>query len=236
IIAQIQSCYTNQFTLTLAALGSALGTHHAFVALLPPMFWFSNDHSSISLSRIYGLGLLGTLAWSTYFCGVLKDLFMLPRPVSPPVVYKDFVSSVFKEYGMPSTHTSNSTTIAFFTIFFYCFHSSSLLNLQTLFIVCSLFLYTIVVAGGRVLYGVHSFVDVISGFIVGMITSLIGFLLLNKVESFVTSSNITVPFLVLILSLLAIVLHPQPADPCPCFKDSVSFLAAWTGGCIGTWY
>jgi membrane-associated phospholipid phosphatase len=43
-----------------------------------------------------------------------KDFMCLPRPLSPPVHRLTMSSSVALEYGFPSTHSTNSISVALF--------------------------------------------------------------------------------------------------------------------------
>lgn len=57
--------------------------------------------------------LLYTLAAGGYITSVLKDLFCVPRPYSPPLV-RLAVGNHALEYGFPSTHSTNSISMALY--------------------------------------------------------------------------------------------------------------------------
>ncbi|KAF8156625.1 PAP2 superfamily-domain-containing protein [Crassisporium funariophilum] len=84
---------------------SSLGTHTFFMILLPAFFFFG--HHEI------GRGLLMVLALGVYCSSVVKDLICSPRPFAPPVT-RLTIGSHHLEYGFPSTHSTNSVSIALF--------------------------------------------------------------------------------------------------------------------------
>ena len=45
----------------------------------------------------------------------------------------------------------------------------------------------------------------------------------------------TVPVIIIPLSLLAVSVHPDPADNCPCFEDAIAFIAVAVGVNLGQW-
>ncbi|KDR76501.1 hypothetical protein GALMADRAFT_120678 [Galerina marginata CBS 339.88] len=84
---------------------STLGTHTFFMTLLPALFFFGYDELGRGLLIILGLGI--------YVSSVVKDLFCAPRPFAPPVT-RLTIGSHHLEYGFPSTHSTNSVSIALF--------------------------------------------------------------------------------------------------------------------------
>ncbi|KAI0747169.1 PAP2-domain-containing protein [Daedaleopsis nitida] len=86
---------------------SSLGTHTFFMIMLPIFFFFGAPES--------GRGLLVTLAVGVYVSSFIKDLCCAPRPYAPPVT-RLTIGSHHLEYGFPSTHSTNSVSIA---LFFY---------------------------------------------------------------------------------------------------------------------
>jgi len=90
---------------------SSLGTHTFFMTLLPAFCFFGYQ----DITR----GLLFVLSLGVYLSSFLKDLICSPRPFSPPVA-RLTIGSHHLEYGFPSTHSTNSVSIAlfFFTILY----------------------------------------------------------------------------------------------------------------------
>ncbi|KAI8971283.1 PAP2-domain-containing protein [Trametes punicea] len=86
---------------------STLGTHTFFMTMLPMFFFFGAPE--------FGRGLLLMLAVGVYAVSFMKDLFCCPRPYAPPVT-RLTLGNHHLEYGFPSTHSTNSVSIA---LFFY---------------------------------------------------------------------------------------------------------------------
>ncbi|KAK0478779.1 hypothetical protein IW261DRAFT_1564852 [Armillaria novae-zelandiae] len=89
---------------------SYLGTDSFFLLVLPTFFFFGYDD--------FGRGLLMILALGGYASSSCKDLFCSPRPFSPPVT-RLTLRDHHLEYGFPSTHTTQSSSIAFYFLL-YC--------------------------------------------------------------------------------------------------------------------
>ncbi|KAH9916229.1 PAP2-domain-containing protein, partial [Amylocystis lapponica] len=86
---------------------SSLGTHTFFMITLPALIFFGYQ----DVAR----GLIMVLALGVYASSFVKDLFCSPRPFAPPVT-RLTMGSHHLEYGFPSTHSTNSVSIAL-----YCF-------------------------------------------------------------------------------------------------------------------
>ncbi|KAI0654867.1 PAP2-domain-containing protein [Cubamyces menziesii] len=84
---------------------STLGTHTFFLVMLPLFHFFG--------AAEFGRGLLLMLAVGVYVTSFMKDLFCCPRPYAPPVT-RLTLGSHHLEYGFPSTHSTNSVSIALF--------------------------------------------------------------------------------------------------------------------------
>jgi len=86
---------------------STLGTHTFFTIFLPSLFFFGFDQAGRWLIIVLGSGV--------YLSSFLKDLFCSPRPFAPPVT-RLTMGNHHLEYGFPSTHSTNSVSIA---LYFY---------------------------------------------------------------------------------------------------------------------
>ncbi|EKM56390.1 uncharacterized protein PHACADRAFT_253476 [Phanerochaete carnosa HHB-10118-sp] len=84
---------------------STLGTHTFFMTMLPSLMFFG--YGDIAH------GLIFVLALGVYASSVIKDLMCSPRPFAPPVT-RITISTHHLEYGFPSTHSTNSVSIALF--------------------------------------------------------------------------------------------------------------------------
>ncbi|KAJ3501621.1 hypothetical protein NLJ89_g9257 [Agrocybe chaxingu] len=105
ILATMQSKIRHPWLDAYFVYTSSLGTHTFFMILLPAFFFFGYDE--------IGRGLLIVLALGVYFASVVKDLICSPRPFAPPVT-RLTIGTHHLEYGFPSTHSTNSVSIALF--------------------------------------------------------------------------------------------------------------------------
>ncbi|KAI9602369.1 hypothetical protein H4Q26_001657 [Puccinia striiformis f. sp. tritici PST-130] len=153
--------------------------------------------SSFGRSQVYILGM------SVYFTGVLKDLFCIPRPYSPPI-QRLSISNHASEYGFPSSHSATSAS-TFLMGFQYA------LNLQSIFHQFGLYLGLIPTVFA---WSIHQFFGEI-------------------VERWATSPQTSVPLILIISGLILTAAYPQPVDDCPCFEDSTAFVAVSVGVMIG---
>ncbi|GMF02070.1 unnamed protein product [Ambrosiozyma monospora] len=80
-----------------------LGSHTFYVLLLPAPAWFGYLSVLRDLVLVLGLGI--------YFTGWVKDYLCLPRPKSPPLHRLTLSSYTAEEYGCPSSHTANATSV-----------------------------------------------------------------------------------------------------------------------------
>lgn len=104
---------------------SLLGTLTFFMIGIPMLFFFGQGHNSRSyvpslplvvledLADEIGDSLLYILATGGYLTSILKDLFCVPRPFSPPLV-RLTVGTHGTEYAFPSTHSTNAVGMAFY--------------------------------------------------------------------------------------------------------------------------
>ncbi|KAJ7647111.1 PAP2 superfamily-domain-containing protein [Roridomyces roridus] len=105
LVARMQDAIRSPFLDKYFLHSSALGTHTFFMAFLPMPFFFGYDELGRGLIILIGLGI--------YVTSVIKDLFCSPRPFAPPVT-RLTIGTHHLEYGMPSTHCTNSVSLALF--------------------------------------------------------------------------------------------------------------------------
>ncbi|KAI1471095.1 PAP2 superfamily-domain-containing protein [Daldinia caldariorum] len=208
------------------AITANLGTHTFFMIGLPIMFWCGNAS--------FGKGIVHILATGVFFTGFVKDFFSLPRPLSPPLHRITMSGSAALEYGFPSTHSANAVSVAVYAIL--CLHDpdnpfqpATRSTLEAL-----AYFYAISIVFGRLYCGMHGFVDVIIGSLMGAIISLVEFYGGPALDLYLGQSWVSLCGLLLIIIIL-IRVHPEPADDCPCFDDSVAFAGVMMGLEIGTW-
>ncbi|KAI9834158.1 MAG: Sphingosine-1-phosphate phosphatase 2 [Phylliscum demangeonii] len=139
------------------------------------------------------------------------------------------------EYGFPSTHSTNAVSIAVYAaLALQSATASPSSNLRSA-LGCILFVYTASITFGRVYCGMHGFLDVLSGSLLGAVLACIEFQYGRIFNELLFSSSYTTPLLLAIVMCLLIWIHPEPADDCPCFDDSVAFAGVMIGLEFGHW-
>ncbi|KAI1090128.1 PAP2-domain-containing protein [Rostrohypoxylon terebratum] len=209
------------------AITANLGTHTFFMIGLPIMFWCGNGS--------FGKGIVHILATGVFFTGFVKDFFSLPRPLSPPLHRITMSGSAALEYGFPSTHSANAVSVAVYAIL--CLRSPDNQfqpNTQSTLEALAYF-YAISIVFGRLYCGMHGFVDVIIGSIMGAVLSLIEFHYGPALDASLQANGWMSLCALLLIIIILIRVHPEPADDCPCFDDSVAFAGVMMGLEIGTW-
>lgn len=89
---------------------------------------------------------------------------------------------------------------------------------------------------GRLYCGMHGFFDVIVASVLGALLSIIQCLYGEGFDRFIHSGSSEAPALVILLILILVRIHPEPADDCPCFDDSVAFAGVIIGVELGNWH
>ncbi|KAI9501602.1 Long-chain base-1-phosphate phosphatase [Coemansia spiralis] len=197
-----------------------LGNHAFFMLALPFLH--------ICGFGVFARGLSFVILWSVYFSGVAKDYISAPRPASPPVVQITRSPAHTFEYGFPSSHT----TYVVATILYI---SHYMLNVWG----CPLhWVYTLWVVGsfiviGRVYCGLHSFIDVAGGVVIGTTEALAFILFYEKLDSLILST--AGPLYIATVLYLALSNIPRSLDLCPCCIDSFCATSVTLGLAIGAW-
>ncbi|KAG6845005.1 hypothetical protein H0H87_001777 [Tephrocybe sp. NHM501043] len=162
IIAGLQGLIRTPWLDAYFVYTSSLGTHTFFMTVLPAFFFFGHNEM--------GRGLLLVLASGVYLSSFIKDLICSPRPFAPPVT-RLTIGSHHLEYGFPSTHSTNSVSIALF-FFGHVHHLASTTepiissDIYT-YITIILSIYTFSIVFGRIYTAMHSFTDCVVGIALG---------------------------------------------------------------------
>ncbi|KAK4655825.1 Long-chain base-1-phosphate phosphatase [Podospora pseudocomata] len=209
------------------AITANLGTHTFFMIGLPILFWCG--------FRGFGKGLVHILAEGVFFTGFLKDMCSLPRPLSPPLQRITMSGSAALEYGFPSTHSANAVSVAVYAILMLRSDHNIYSPTTTIALEALAYFYALSIVIGRLYCGMHGFIDVIIGSIMGTAISLVEFYYAPAVEEWMYSSNYAAPLIVALIILVLVRVHPEPADDCPCFDDSVAFAGVMIGLECGMW-
>ncbi|KAH9025939.1 hypothetical protein EDB85DRAFT_2292021 [Lactarius pseudohatsudake] len=130
------------------------------------------------------------LAFGVNMSSYLKDLVYSPRPYAPPVV-RLTVGDHHLEYDLPSTHSTNSTSMALFLgAHVYDLHRTGALSTAAFATwVVVLFIYVFSIVVGRLYTGMHGFIDCSVGIVLGIISRSLQHLVMPEVEKWVQSSD-----------------------------------------------
>eukprot|EP00760_Papus_ankaliazontas_P033353 PhM_4_TR6300/c0_g1_i1/m.3189 len=200
-----------------------LGSATSYTLVLSSMAFLGYTQDSVFLCVLLSLGL--------YLTNILKDTFFLPRPSSPPVA-KIGESAFFNEYGMPSTHTTLAILVGYYLVM--CVARLEVGAMTIFFAALLATAYVVNVAVGRMYLGMHFFGDLVTGAACAVIIIVAWIAVLESVVLWaMTSTHPLTPYIVTIFAHVLVVLHATPPDPCPCFLDSVRFLAVDVGAILG---
>lgn len=176
------------------------------------------------------------LALGVYWSGFFKDMLCLPRPLSPPLTRITMSGSAALEYGFPSTHSTNAVSVAVY--FLYQLHSSpdDFGPYQRLAFLFLGYFYAVSIILGRMYCGMHGFFDVVVGSTLGLVLAVVELAFGEAFDEWVAAGSWIQLGLVLLVICLAVRFHPEPADNCPCYDDSVAFSGVTAGIEVAHWH
>lgn len=209
------------------AITANLGTHTFFMIGLPMLFWCGYP--------AFGKGLVHILALGVFWSGFIKDGCSLPRPLSPPLHRITMSGSVALEYGFPSTHSANAVSVAVYGLLILKDPANTLQPTVRFGLEIMAYFYAVSIVFGRLYCGMHGFLDVIIGSILGAVISLGEFYYGPPLDEYMHTSSWIAPLIAGLVVVILVRIHPEPADDCPCFDDSVAFAGVVIGLEIGTW-
>ncbi|KAG6029055.1 hypothetical protein E4U41_000480 [Claviceps citrina] len=209
------------------AITANLGTHTFFMIGLPICFWCG--WASL------GKGLVHMLALGVFWTGFVKDFFSLPRPLSPPLQRITMSGSAALEYGFPSTHSANAMSVAVYGLFTLHSPANTLPAMVKIILEVLSYFYAASIVFGRLYCGMHGFLDVIVGSAIGAAIGLVEFYHGPSFDAYMHSSSWIAPVIAGLVVIIFVRIHPEPADDCPCFDDSVAFAGVVIGVEFGTW-
>lgn len=165
----------------------------------------------------------------------MKDFYSLPRPLSPPLHRITMSGSAALEYGFPSTHSANAVSVAVYGLLLLHSPDNTLAPTTKFALEILAYFYATSIVFGRLYCGMHGFLDVIIGSIFGAVISLLEFHYGPPLDEYMHSSSWWAPVLAGVIIVILVRIHPEPADDCPCFDDSVAFAGVVIGLEFGTW-
>ncbi|KAG1456166.1 hypothetical protein G6F46_007768 [Rhizopus delemar] len=225
IIASLQKHIRNSVLDNYFVWTANLGTHTFFMVFLPILIWFGNAELGRNACFLTASGVF----WS----GFLKDFLCLPRPLSPPVHRLTMSPSVALEYGFPSTHSTNSVSVALFFISVACEKITPESPTRFISILACIF-YAASVVFGRIYCGMHSVTDCVGGTVLAYLVYWVQWTFKDHLDTLFTSDSYWV-FMAIPICLMLVSLHPDPMERCPCFEDSVCFMGVVIGVIPGSW-
>lgn len=140
------------------------------------------------------------------------------------------------EYGFPSTHSTNAVSVAVWAVYMLRSAGSDIEpNLKFTLEVLS-YCYATSIVIGRLYCGMHGFFDVMIGSILGALLAMLQCLCGEAFDNFLFHGPSMAPVLIVLVVLVLVRIHPEPADDCPCFDDSVAFAGVIIGVELGNWH
>lgn len=139
------------------------------------------------------------------------------------------------EYGFPSTHSANAVSVAVYGLLLLRSPDNTLSPTTKFFLELLAYFYATSIVFGRLYCGMHGFLDVIVGSVLGAVISLFEFHYGPPLDEYMHSSSWWAPVLAGLVVVVLVRIHPEPADDCPCFDDSVAFAGVVIGLEFGTW-
>ena len=201
-----------------------------YTLCFPLIFWSGHPRFARHLTLL--------LATATYTGNSLKDLFSCPRPLPPARRLRVKQNLHYKEeYGMPSTHVSNSVALASYSFYYWVSAGvrgiPGVWNFVTTLIGLTTLLLLGKVAVGRLYLGMHTAVDLAGG--LALAVAMIVYWI--SMEDFVEAHILTAPFLQMVLLQLSFAMtlllgYPVPLKDNVSYRDSLSF----HGNSIGVVY
>ncbi len=139
------------------------------------------------------------------------------------------------EYGFPSTHSTNAVSVAVYALYLLNADASLPPRISMTLQAMSYF-YGFSIVIGRLYCGMHGFFDVIIGSLLGAAISFVQCAYGDAFDGYIHTAERKDIFMVVLTILVLVRIHPEPADDCPCFDDSVAFAGVVIGVEYGSWH
>ncbi|KAF9582761.1 hypothetical protein BGW38_010794 [Lunasporangiospora selenospora] len=156
-LAALQERWRTPFLDSYFTLTAFAGHPLFFVCILPIMFWYGHS--------VFARGFVNVACVGVFVTSWVKDFLCLPRPLSPPLVRLSRSKRVHLEYGFPSTHTTNATSIALYLLSYLLISDWSLPSKVLATLGLATYLFSIIF--GRLYCGMHTRTDIIGGLAIG---------------------------------------------------------------------
>lgn len=139
------------------------------------------------------------------------------------------------EYGFPSTHSANAVSVAVYALLILRSPENTLPPTTKMLLEFLSYFYALSIVFGRLYCGMHGFLDVVVGGVLGTAISIVEFYYGPPLDAYMHSSSWVAPLVASLIILVLVRIHPEPADDCPCYDDSVAFAGVVIGLEFGTW-
>lgn len=140
------------------------------------------------------------------------------------------------EYGFPSTHSTNAVSVAVYSLFILNSPESSVNTSLKVLLQVAACCYAISIILGRLYCGMHGFFDVLIGSALGAFLSFTQCMFGDAFDAFILTNSWKPLAIVALIIAVLVRIHPEPADDCPCFDDSVAFAGVMVGVELGNWH
>ena len=201
-----------------------------YLLILPLLFWNGFYELARRLTFVVVTGL--------FVGNIIKDVYELPRPTSPPVWrpsnQEHLDSTSLQDFGFPSTHAmnavSNSVLVAWH---FWDWNTSPFSTYNITLVVCT-FVWIFALSLSRLYLGAHTGTDVRGGLGLGVL--VIGSYLryhqtIDKALSATSPSNLF--WEIFVTAIVALLLCPQPRPPTPTFNQNALLMGLLWGLLFG---
>lgn len=224
ILAQLQTACRSTVLDFWFVYSANLGGHTAFLTLLPILFWFGDSKFPLAITEVLAAGV--------FFSSMVKDWLCLPRPLSPPLHRLNMSGSTGLEYGFLSSHSTNAVSVAYYALALV-HDSTTLVGTPRLAVQVGVWTYLVTIVFGRLYCGMHGFLDVVCGSILGYAIAWVRYAYRAHFNRLIDHPSLAVSAGLVLAVVLLILAFPQPADACPCFDDGVAFAGVVIGLNLG---
>ncbi|KAG0460152.1 hypothetical protein HPP92_023280 [Vanilla planifolia] len=226
-ILQIQkwhSGYLDKFFTVLSCVVSV----PFYTGFLPLIFW--SGHKQLFRQMTF------LMAFCDYIGSSIKDVISAPRPSCPPVrrvTSTEDEKENAMEYGLPSSHALNTVCLAGYFLHYGMTFGHEMDGFSVLIWFSVVCLLVFLVSIGRVYLGMHSFIDVAAGIIIGLFILAFWLMVHDHINNFVVFGE-NVKYYWACLSFLLFFAYPTPELPTPSFGYHTAFNGVVFGIVSGT--
>jgi len=219
-ILKVQS-YRNPFLDVYFKIATMMGEELFLISLLPFTSWILRPLLAVHQCLLLALAVGGG--------NILKNLFQIPRPSSPPVWTH---VPPEKDHGLPSTHTMTCISIPWYFLVYYW----DSITFPAWWAVLALIWWSGIIMFSRIYNGHHTPMDIAGGTVLSI---LILYVFTNHIrepfDALLIDESISAPLGVFTVSSCILWLHPTIKTPNPAHAESGLVFGTFTGAAIGMW-